>query len=101
MVWPKIKKKYKEISISQLGTNRTLWQSVTAVSKHQKKHLLFISSKSYSFIMVEILDHITVQSLKALVQKKLPSALEPACIITCILVTEGILLTTWKNWPIL
>ena len=47
--------------------------------------------------MAESLDHITVQSLKALVQKKLPSALEPACIITCILVTEGILLTTWKN----
>lgn len=95
MVWPKIKNKYKETCISQLGTNRTLWQSVIAISKHQRS--LFISSKSYSLIVVEILDHITVQSLKALVQKKLPSALEPACIITCILVTEGILLTTWKN----
>ena len=65
MVWPKIKNKYKEICISQLGTNRTLWQSVTAISKHQRS--LFIPSKSYSLIVVEILDHITVESLKALV----------------------------------
>ena len=96
MVWQKIKNEYKEIYISQLGTNRTLWKSVTAISKRQKALTLYLKYELF-LNCVEILDHITVQSLKALVQKKLPSALEPACTIICILVTEGILLSTWKN----
>ena len=61
MVWQKIKNEYKEIYISQLGTNRTLWKSVTAISKRQKALTLYLKYELF-LNCVEILDHITVQS---------------------------------------